>query len=342
VLSTEHSIGETHLERRKMTRPVQALYLGTELFSDMSIAVSAAVRDRMTSWGIKARKLTVIPNGVDLDRVAYDAGGREKVRAELGIGSGDYVVLMLGRLDQNKQFDLAIEAAAPSLGPSAKVLVVGGGAERDHLEETARRCGVRDYVVFAGERHDVAAVLSAADLLVASSRQETFGLCVLEALANGIRVLYTTCPALDGVDVELARQVPIEHMSEAIAKAVAEGHRDRKPEQAVEDEFGIAAVTRRVDDLYERLASRNSWRTMTRRITNRARQRARARSAAAARPAVTVAGEPAPPRRSGSPGALASAAPARSAPASSGPAGALPARAVRMTATSTSEGGDQA
>ncbi len=35
VLSTEHSIGETHLERRPMTLPVQALYLGTELCSDI-------------------------------------------------------------------------------------------------------------------------------------------------------------------------------------------------------------------------------------------------------------------------------------------------------------------
>src|SRR5580693_2564580 len=63
IVSTEHSIGETHLERRRMTRPVQALYLGTELFADMTIAVSAAVRDRMANWGIRDRKLTVIPNG---------------------------------------------------------------------------------------------------------------------------------------------------------------------------------------------------------------------------------------------------------------------------------------
>ena len=75
VVSTEHSIGETHLERRPMTRPVQMLYLATELFSDMTIAVSAAVRDRMARWGVRERKLTVIPNGVDLDRVAFDAAG---------------------------------------------------------------------------------------------------------------------------------------------------------------------------------------------------------------------------------------------------------------------------
>jgi len=264
VLSTEHSIGETHLERRKMTQGVRALYLATELFSDMTIAVSAAVRDRLARWGMRARKMVVIPNGVDLDRVAFDQAGRDKVRAELGIGADDYVILLLGRLDANKRFDLAIKAAAPSLRTAVKVVVVGDGAERGHLEDTARDCGVADSVVFAGERHDVAAVLSAADLLVASSKQETFGLCVLEALTNGVRVLYTTCPALDGMDVESARHVPstAADMAAAIASEVAAGHGERKPDQAVADEFGIAAVTGRIDDLYERLARRMSRRAV--------------------------------------------------------------------------------
>jgi glycosyltransferase involved in cell wall biosynthesis len=261
IVSTEHSIGETHLERRRMTRGVQALYLGTELFSDMTVAVSAAVRERLTRWGLRSRKVTVIPNGVDLGRVAFDAASRAEVRAELGIGAADYVVLLLGRLDQNKRFDEAIEAAAPILSPTVKLMVVGGGAERDHLAETARRCGVADYVIFTGERHDVAAVMSAADLLVASSRQETFGLCVLEALGNGLQVLYTTCPALDGLTVETARQVPIEDMGKAIAAAVGAGQAERVPEPAVAREFGIAAVTARIDDLYERLAARPSVRT---------------------------------------------------------------------------------
>ena len=46
-----------------------------------------------------------------------------------------------------------------------------------------------EQVIFTGERHDVADMLSAMDLFVASSKQETFGLSVLEALANGLPVL---------------------------------------------------------------------------------------------------------------------------------------------------------
>ncbi len=64
VVSTEHSIGETHLERRPMTPGVRALYLATGVFSDMTIAVSGIVRERMLKWGVPEKKLIVIPNGV--------------------------------------------------------------------------------------------------------------------------------------------------------------------------------------------------------------------------------------------------------------------------------------
>jgi len=74
------------------------------------------------------------------------------------------------------------------LRPGVWLLIVGRkGYERTRLEETVTRCGVTGQVVFAGKRHDVAAMLSAMDLLIVSSRQATFGLSVLEALASGAR-----------------------------------------------------------------------------------------------------------------------------------------------------------
>ena len=260
VLSTEHSIGETHLERREMTSGVRALYLATERLSQATVAVSPAVRDRMVNWGVPARRVTVIPNGVDLGRVTFDPAARERIRAEFGLGSGDYVIGVLGRLDPNKRFDMVIEAAAPLLDASTRLLIVGKGDEDQHLREVAQASGAADRVIFAGERHDVAAILSALDLFVASSAQETFGLSVLEALANGAPALYTTCPALDGLDVgPRARQVPgtVEGLRAALAGEVAAGHRERVAVAAVEAEYGIAAVTARIDDLYESLAARS-------------------------------------------------------------------------------------
>lgn len=260
VLSTEHSIGETHLERRRMTAGVRALYLATEKLSAVTIAVSPTVRDRLVNWGVDARRVTVIPNGVDLGRVAFQPQARERIRTEFGLARDDYVMGVLGRLDPNKRFDMVIEAAAPLLDERTKLLVVGDGAERDHLAKVAAHCGVGDRVVFAGERHDVAAMLSALDLFVASSAQETFGLSVLEALGNGLPVLYTTCPALDGLDTGgRARRVPgtVDGLRAALATELGAGRRERVPVPvpAVASAYGVESVAARIDDLYQYLGA---------------------------------------------------------------------------------------
>lgn len=255
VVSTEHSIGETHLERRRMTPGVRALYLATESLSDMTIAVSPTVADRLVKWGVRARRLTVIPNGVDFARAAYSAEARAKIRAEFGVDDDDYVIGVLGRLDPNKQFDLVIEAAAPLLDDRARLLIVGNGSEGPHLEQVARASGAADRVIFAGERHDIGPMLSAMDLFVASSKQETFGLSVLEALVNGAQVLYTTCPALAGIDTDRARLVPsdVAGLRAGFAAEILAGPRERIAVPEIEERYSVEAVTGRIDDLYERL-----------------------------------------------------------------------------------------
>ncbi|MGH3670867.1 MAG: glycosyltransferase, partial [Pseudonocardiaceae bacterium] len=263
VVTTEHSIGETHLERRRMTLGVRALYLGTDLCSNATIAVSVAVAQRLAKWGVPARKIKIIPNGLDFTRVAFDAGAREAIREEFALPRDAYVIGVLGRLDPIKRFDLVIRAAAPLLDEAHRLLIVGDGKIRPELEAEAARQGVADLVTFAGERHDVAAMLSSLDLFIASSEQETFGLSVLEALANGIPALYTTCPAMEGIHTERARQVPgeVEGMRREIATELAGGRRDREGVPAIRERYGIEAVTGRIDDLYEQLLSqhRRSW-----------------------------------------------------------------------------------
>ncbi|SDK12776.1 Glycosyltransferase involved in cell wall bisynthesis [Actinopolyspora mzabensis] len=256
VVASEHSIGETHLERRRMSAGVRLLYLGSDLFSDTTIAVSDTVSARLRRWGLPARKLRVIPNGVDFDRVAFDPDARARTRNELGLAERHRVVGVLGRLDPNKRFDLLIESATPLLDEETRLLLVGDGPDRQRLEELAEANGVSDKVIFAGKRSDVASVLSALDLFVACSKQETFGLSVLEALANGLVVLYTTCPALDGVSTDRAIEVAgeVEELRSALlAELSAARPRTQVPE--LRELYGMDAVTERIDQLYDDLLS---------------------------------------------------------------------------------------
>jgi glycosyltransferase involved in cell wall biosynthesis len=262
VVTTEHSIGETHIERRKMSTGVRALYLASELFSDATIAVSDVVKERLVQWGVPARKITVVPNGLETAALAFNPAARETARAQFGITPETFVIGALGRIDENKRVELTVESAAPLLGDRCKILVIGRGDQRPEVEATAARLGVSDHVIFGGFQPDTAAMMAAFDLYVACSVQETFGLAILEAMASGLPVIYTVCPALDGIHTSQARQVAgtAEAMRAELRKAIEAGPQPRTPDSAVFDRYGMESVAERIDDLYEQIRANRGGR----------------------------------------------------------------------------------
>ncbi len=98
-------------------------------------------------------------------------------------------------------------------------------------------------------------MLSAFDLYIAASAQETFGLSVPEAIASGLPVLYTTCPALIGIQTDAARQVAgsAAAMREEIRNEIAAGPRSREADRNVFACYGAESTVGQIDDLYEQL-----------------------------------------------------------------------------------------
>jgi glycosyltransferase involved in cell wall biosynthesis len=121
-------------------------------------------------------------------------------RAQLGAGSGDYLIGGVGRLARSKGFDLLIEAFARAALPAARLVILGDGRERARLARQASAAGER--VQLAGYRADVKDYYQAFDLFVCPSRREPLGRVVLEALDAGTPVLAS---ATDGPSELLAR-----------------------------------------------------------------------------------------------------------------------------------------
>lgn len=142
-------------------------------------------------------KVRIIHNGVDPDGFGGPRGG--STRAELGVGQGDLVVGILAALRTEKDHETFLRAAAHVVGrvPAARFLVVGDGPRRAGLEVLAEELGIRDRVVFAGARNDVAALLAAMDVFVLCSFTiECFPMALLEAMASGLPAV---CTAVGGV-----------------------------------------------------------------------------------------------------------------------------------------------
>ncbi|MDN3022789.1 glycosyltransferase [Streptomyces sp. S.PB5] len=263
VVATEHSLGETQLEGRPLTAGVRALYLAGERLGRATVAVSATAAERLRQWGVPASRMRVIPNGIDAELYRYDEVRRKEARMHYGLPEDAYVVGGVGRLVPAKRFDVLVHALE-RMPTSVRLLLVGGGPEKEPLRRLAARLGVADRVVLTGERPTLPKpgdkapglpdLLSAMDVLASPSPEETFGLAVLEALAAGLPALYTTCPAVQDLPPEAApaaQQVvgDAEAYSRQLLRLYATGPQERTVPDAARH-YSIRHGARQLMDVY--------------------------------------------------------------------------------------------
>jgi glycosyltransferase involved in cell wall biosynthesis len=255
AVATEHSLGGREIEGRPLTRGTRALYLTTERLGAATVAVSPTVAGRLRDWGVPGPRIHVVPNGIDAARFRFDASGRRATRRRLGVPADAYVVGGVGRLVPGKRFDVLIEAVAAV--PGVRLLLAGDGPEREALHALAVRLRAADRIRLLGEcdADGVAALLSAADLFVSASREEAFGLAVVEALAAGLPVLHSTCPAVDDLPPDDApgatrlRDGGVRELTDAQRARTTAGSRRLPPPCAV-GRYDIARGSRLLMDVY--------------------------------------------------------------------------------------------
>ena len=143
-------------------------------------------------YGVPLSTIVNVGTAVRLDR--FDGGvDGARVRAELGLGRGDLVAVIVGRLHEAKGLEAAIGSVPTILErePRFRLLLVGAGPLEGVLRLLVSREGLDGSVVFAGRREDVPEILGAADLLILPSESETAPLTVLEGMAAGLPVVAT-------------------------------------------------------------------------------------------------------------------------------------------------------
>ncbi|GDY52394.1 hypothetical protein SVIO_030170 [Streptomyces violaceusniger] len=148
VIATEHSLGERRIDGRPLNAALRARYLAAERLGSATVAVSAAVADRLRDWGVPNRRIHLVPNGIDARHFRFEPTARAAARARLGIPDRAFVVGGVGRLVADKRFDTAVRAVAEV--SDTRLLLVGEGPERPALEDLAARLGVADRVRLLG------------------------------------------------------------------------------------------------------------------------------------------------------------------------------------------------
>jgi glycosyltransferase involved in cell wall biosynthesis len=161
---------------------------------DRVVAVGGSVRDALVkNEGIAGKRIQVVYNGVDVAAFDDQPTDRAALRARLGFGADELVILQVARLDYLKDHLTAIRTIqrVAAVRPDARLVLVGEGPERGKIEAEIGQRGVSSFVRLLGLRTDIAELLHASDLFLLTSISEGIPVTLIEALAARLPIVST-------------------------------------------------------------------------------------------------------------------------------------------------------
>jgi len=243
--------GETQWTRNALLQSSQVV--------DHVIAVSESVF-RKVCQGFPATKIL---NGIDTSRLSQ-TDTRENIRRRYAFGKDDFVVGCVGRLTQEKQFDLLIRAIS-TLPSNHKLLIVGSGRRYVEWLDLANRLLPGRCAIVAAQDH-LGDFYQAMDAFAMVSAHEGFGLVLAEAMMVGRPVLSTRVGVAPEIICDRVNGVFVEADACSIADTVKRIRANRAWAQGMAAQgrtfamhhFNAAQMARRYEDLLCDLYSRRA------------------------------------------------------------------------------------
>lgn len=144
-------------------------------------------------YGLDSHQISVIPNGVDVNRFNPNVGGKE-VRQRLGLEDRQ-VILFVGGLRDRKGISYLMQAMrhVKKEAPRSFLVICGEGSQRKNLQRMSRELGITEYTIFTGEvtYEDLPKYYAACDVFVLPSNYEAQGIVLLEAMSSQRAVVTT-------------------------------------------------------------------------------------------------------------------------------------------------------
>lgn len=231
---------------------------------DAVVCNSHAASERLAESGLSRDKLFVIGNALPPEAFVAAAPALPREPGRLRVGM---VARMNARYKNHSGF-LRIAAQIHQQMPEVEFLLAGDGPLRQELEQEARTLGLRDAVVFLGDRRDLPAVHASMDVALLTSDSESLSNVILEAMAAGLPVVaYQSGGNPELINEQrgaMAAPGNEAEFSDAVVRLLKQpilrerlGHNAR---QFVEGSFGLERVRNRYQELYEILLQKKGVR----------------------------------------------------------------------------------
>ena len=258
--------------RMKSIPPVKAFMtgMGKIMYKDAAevIAPSQKAQNFPVLSAIRER-VAVIPNSIDLEKYQRPLSAEDRcaLRESVGIAADAKVLVSVSRVSKEKNIR-EIVAFFPHLlekMPDVKLLIVGDGPDKEHIEKQVEKLNIENNVIFTGKipSEEVWRYYNIGDIFVSASTFEVHSMCYLEALAQGLPLLCRADDALLGV-LDHDYNGMIYHSQEEFAdfayKMLSDGElRELMSKRSLErsERFSIEAFADSMLRIYEEVLEKN-------------------------------------------------------------------------------------
>ena len=251
IVSTEHN---TNFDEGWTKRKVKKFL---SHFTKKIVAVSEAVKNYSVSRDrIKAKKMTVIENGINLDKFS------SIMEKEFG---DPPVIGVVGRLEEQKGHKYLFEALNLIKTIPWTLWVVGDGSKKVELERLAKDLNLRERIIFLGARKNIPEILSGVDIFSFPSLWEGLGLAVLEAAAAGKPIVASRVGGIpeiisDGETGILVEPKNVKSLADGLERVllgkVDAREMGERAREMVKEKFGAEKMVKLYENLYKELINK--------------------------------------------------------------------------------------
>ena len=138
-------------------------------------------------------EVKIIHNAIDVEKFKFDEVARKKLRKEFGIKDSTAVIGHVGRFVQQKNHTFLVDVFKEyhKKNPDSKLLLVGSGPLEDEIKKKVERLGLKDSVLFLGQRDDINKLYSVMDIFCLPSLYEGLPVVGVEAQSAGLPCVFS-------------------------------------------------------------------------------------------------------------------------------------------------------
>ena len=179
VIVHGHNVTSKHYKIHKMMCPL------FEKTYDLAIVPS----NEAGLYLCKKKQYTIINNSIDVNNFVFNKEKREKIRNEYNLNNKK-VLMHIGTFNNQKNHKFIVDFIKNMEDKdNIKVVLIGEGYLFDEIKKSVKDNNLDKYFLFLGKRSDVYDLYNMADIFILPSLYESFGIVILEALVNGLKVL---------------------------------------------------------------------------------------------------------------------------------------------------------